>query len=114
MQSMKRLCEATCSAPLGFSSPQILLLHWSACIASSGRSSFLGLLSHQEDGGDDEQDTVVSAEALEKERARKATQWKQQQLAQGVTAEDNPNLQVRACSLLLIWIDTVSPSAQQY
>ncbi|KAK9806530.1 hypothetical protein WJX73_007844 [Symbiochloris irregularis] len=42
---------------------------------------------------EDEEGAPVSAEALERERVRKAAQWKEQQLAQGVTAEDNPNLQ---------------------
>lgn len=54
------------------------------------------MLYRQEVDEDDEQDKVVTAEALERERARRTAQWKEQQLAQGITAEDNPNLQVEA------------------
>ena len=44
---------------------------------------------------DEDEDVILSAEALQKERDRKAEEWRAQQLREGTTAEENANFQVR-------------------
>ena len=58
----------------------------------------------QEAEAEDDEDISLSAEALQRERDRKAEEWRAQQLRAGTTADDNANFQVLALGSQISWV----------